>query len=363
MGLTARRGAPAVAKIAIVADDLTGALDSSVAFADRDLSVVVALRPTGVAQALSAGADVVVVNTASRGLSAIEAGQRTAEVCKAILAAGRPGIVFKKIDSRLKGNVRSEVAAVHHVFGGGPVIVAPSVPDQQRTVDGGAVVGRGVGAPIPIADHVPDGCVIIDAATEGQLDALVASVEWQTAVAVGARGLGRALARYLGHSGQGLGFVPHRATLFAIGSADPISNEQMAELADDSRVSIVTAPDGIQADSVPRLPALLRTTGAPWPNPSMVTERFARTVVRAIDELNPQSVVISGGDTALAILDLLGVEIVYPMGEALPGLPWFLVDTETGPLRCVLKSGGFGDGSTLVRLLSATSAQKSRRHT
>lgn len=131
----------------------------------------------------------------------------------------------------------------------------------------------------------------------------------------------------------------------------------MEVLLADSRLGVGTAPDGVMLEPWPRLPALIRTTGAPWPNPASVIDRFATSIAQAIRSLSPQSVVLSGGDTALAILDRLGIDIVYPKGEAVPGLPWFVVPTEHGALRCILKSGGFGDADTLARLLPAHSAR------
>jgi uncharacterized protein YgbK (DUF1537 family) len=63
--------------------------------------------------------------------------------------------------------------------------------------------------------------------------------------------------------------------------------------------------------------------------------------------------VTGGGDTALAILRALGVTMVEPQGEAAPGLPWFWINRpNVRPLRCVVKSGGFGDTDVLASLLA-----------
>ena len=81
-------------------------------------------------------------------------------------------------------------------------------------------------------------------------------------------------------------------------------------------------------------------------------ERFADEVAAAVDRLRPTTLVMSGGDTALAILDRLGVDLVFPLGEAGAGLPFFLIGNENHPsIRCVVKSGGFGDGAALAALL------------
>ncbi|WP_164305484.1 four-carbon acid sugar kinase family protein, partial [Streptococcus pneumoniae] len=58
---------------------------------------------------------VVAVSTASRHLSPAEAGARVRQAALA-LAGRSPRIVFRKIDSRLKGNLESETRALLEVF-------------------------------------------------------------------------------------------------------------------------------------------------------------------------------------------------------------------------------------------------------
>src|SRR5207344_265055 len=49
-------------------------------------------------------------------------------------AAKRAGILFKKIDSTLRGHVAAELAAVRPVLGRRPVLFAPAFPAQGRIV-------------------------------------------------------------------------------------------------------------------------------------------------------------------------------------------------------------------------------------
>ena len=114
-------------RLAIVADDLTGALDVSAPLAARGLRVVVATTPAATAQAINSGAEVVVVNTASREGSAENARDAVASVSR-MLAAVRPELALKKVDSRLKGHVVVEVTAMMEAFGRQRAVVAPAVP-------------------------------------------------------------------------------------------------------------------------------------------------------------------------------------------------------------------------------------------
>ena len=57
--------------LAIIADDLTGALDTAAPFAASPRGVAVASRPGALAAALAADADVVAVSTRSREIAPV----------------------------------------------------------------------------------------------------------------------------------------------------------------------------------------------------------------------------------------------------------------------------------------------------
>ena len=189
-------------KAAIIADDLTGALDTGTPFVAAGLSVAVAVDVGAAQDAIATGCDVVVVNTASRALRGHEAAERV------LSAAGKfrdvkPGVVMKKIDSRLKGNVAAESLALAEALGLETILVAPAIPDQERVTYRGCVVGRGVAKPLRIADLFKgsrDNVVVADAEDDIDLDQIVDGHDWLRTLAVGARGLGAALARRLGEA-------------------------------------------------------------------------------------------------------------------------------------------------------------------
>jgi len=336
-------------RVAVIADDLTGALDSSTPFALAGLSVVVATRPAGVAAALALAPDVVVANSVTRAEPSTTAAEVVSHIAHQ-LAGSRPGIVFKKIDSRLKGNVRVETEATAAAFGRSGMVVAPAVPDQGRLTVGGAVAGHGVATPLLIAPFVPETAHIADASQQSDLDALVAATDLQRTLAVGARGLGTALAQTFGRVRQER-FLPDPQTLFAIGSHDPITAAQIERL--PASVARHDAPLGELNGPPTGLPAVLVSTGSYLGPDAALSARFAQGVARVIDLRAPHTLVLSGGDTALAVLDALGVALVFPQGEAASGLPWFLIERENHPsIRCIVKSGGFGGVNSLADLLA-----------
>lgn len=112
---------------AIIADDLTGALDTGTPFVAAGLSVAVAVDVGAAQDAVATGCEVVVINTASRALGAREAAERVRSVAK-VFRDMKPAVVMKKIDSRLKGNVAAESLALADVFGLKNILVRPPFP-------------------------------------------------------------------------------------------------------------------------------------------------------------------------------------------------------------------------------------------
>ncbi|WP_341487055.1 four-carbon acid sugar kinase family protein [Pararhizobium sp. A13] len=344
-------------QVAIIADDLTGALDTGTPFVEAGLSVAVAIDVEAVGEALARNPDVVVVNTVSRALSADAAAARIDAVAAAI-GPQTPRILFKKIDSRLKGNVAAESTALASATGRNTIIVAPAIPDQQRFTVNGAVTGRGVETPLSIQPIFPSSSFsvdVCDASSDGELDDLVRRIDWTETVAVGARGLGSALARSLAKSVSAPStFSPSAKTLFAFGSRDPITNAQIEHLANTRQIaSIADAPAGnLAPDAITALPAVARCSGDQTTPAENVAARFAESIFKTVERTQPEMIMMGGGDTALAILKELGATVLIPNGEIEAGIPWFKIkDAHGRTIRCAVKSGGFGNINSLLKLV------------
>lgn len=344
-------------KVAIIADDLTGSLDTGTPFVEAGLSVAVAIDIEAAGKALETGAEVVVVNTASRGLPEEEAAARVRAVAGTLRAAGS-AIFMKKIDSRLKGNVAAESIALADVLGLTTILMAPAIPDQERITYRGCVVGRGVEHPLPIVDLFAGSgreILVADAEDDADLDIVVAENDWLSTLAVGARGLGSALARRLGQAARlPPEFLVTRKTLFAFGSRDPITAAQMDRLEASGALRIVMdAPMGVvESGEGLALPALMRCTGEMESDAALVAACFAQGVKSVIDDTHPDMIMVGGGDTALAVFRELGVSVLLPKGEIEAGIPWFDVTGVNGrQFRCAVKSGGFGNSDSLLRLI------------
>ncbi len=128
-------------RIAVIADDLTGANDTGVQFAKQGLATVVLLD----ARKFSCGAasDVIVIDTNSRALPAAEAYAKAAEAAR-LVRGGGIGTVYKKVDSTLRGNLGAELDAIMDECGLKLAVVAPAFPKTGRVTVGGLHLLNGV---------------------------------------------------------------------------------------------------------------------------------------------------------------------------------------------------------------------------
>src|SRR5215212_7213695 len=115
----------------VVADDLTGAADSGVAFAEAGGPVRLLLTP--VTSPGRAPGAVTVVDMATRQLSELDARERTRALADRL---GRDDVVFKKVDSILRGHIAAEVAELRDRLSDRLVVVAPAFPAAGRTTVG-----------------------------------------------------------------------------------------------------------------------------------------------------------------------------------------------------------------------------------
>lgn len=127
-------------KLLVIADDLTGALDTGVQFAKKGIPTEVRIEGAGKSlYAQEAGEHaVVVVDTESRHISPEEAFVRVRDAARWGKAAGAAGF-YKKTDSTLRGNIGAEIAGlIDGCPSDLPLIFVPAFPALKRTTRGGA---------------------------------------------------------------------------------------------------------------------------------------------------------------------------------------------------------------------------------
>jgi uncharacterized protein YgbK (DUF1537 family) len=334
----------------LLADDLTGALDSAAPFAAArgPVRVVRQVPPDDAADDLA-------LDSETRDAEAGEAARRAALLAPWLAGAS---LAFKKIDSRLRGQPVAEIAATVAAGRFRTAVVAPAFPAQGRVTrgarqfvrraDGGwedaGVDLRGgledLGLPVTTAPPRPGGGVFLcDAATEADLAAIAARrpglahpVLW-----CGTAGLARALA---GPAGAPRPARLPRPAVVLCGSPHPASRAQLAAL--PSAGAAISVHRLQLADESPR--------GA-------AADALASLVARLAAGEPPGSAIVTGGETLLRLCQALDATALTVLGEAEPGIAAArFVDGRWAGIPFVAKSGGFGDPFLLCRLLALPAA-------
>jgi uncharacterized protein YgbK (DUF1537 family) len=343
-----------VSRVLILADDLTGAADCAAAFLGRAREVSVLLHAN-----LRAQADVAALDLDTRSRSERLA-RRIVRRAFAGRAAKRAGILFKKIDSTLRGHVAAELAAIRPALGRRPVLFAPAFPAQGRTVHDARLHVKGklssgdlrallskaglpatqVAAPSPAglcaAMRIGARAFVCDAASDADLDRIARAglALRPRPLFVGSAGLARALARTLVRSRLPRArAIERRPVVTVVGSASAISRRQVLRLA----VSRVRE----KGDTIFEIEWEREPTRRDIPRVRNLGRMAARTP--------PAHYVLTGGETARAVLAAREIRGYRLLGEVEPGVPFGMASD--GTLICT-KAGAFGRVDTLVKCVA-----------
>ncbi len=127
-------------KVIVIADDLTGANDTGVQIVKRGLEAVTIVDPTLVD---ATRADGIVLDTESRTLTTEAARAAVREAARAL--GSRPdALLYKKIDSTLRGHIGAELGALIRELEPERVVCAPAYPKTGRTTRNGIHFLHGV---------------------------------------------------------------------------------------------------------------------------------------------------------------------------------------------------------------------------
>lgn len=121
-----------MARLTVIADDLTGALDTGVQFANRCVSVrVAAVHGTAAVHEELFQADVAVIDAEVRHRSRQEAYKICLELVQQALRCGTDS-VYIKTDSGLRGNIGAMFQAALDASGAAAAYYAPALPRMNR---------------------------------------------------------------------------------------------------------------------------------------------------------------------------------------------------------------------------------------
>ncbi|MFW6149859.1 MAG: four-carbon acid sugar kinase family protein [Atribacterota bacterium] len=123
--------------IYIIADDLTGANDTGVQFAKNGYKTKVSILGNELTNMkFEDNYDVLVIDSETREDEEKIARSRLNKILKSINVSEKD-IIYKKIDSTLRGNAGAEIEEVMNIFNKQFCIISPSFPSHQRVTIGG----------------------------------------------------------------------------------------------------------------------------------------------------------------------------------------------------------------------------------
>ena len=346
----------------LIADDLTGALDSASSFVDLFPALRVGQN--------AAGDQSLVLNSASREDTSDETRRKTIELAAHLApAAGR--LCFFKIDSLLRGHAAAALDALLSVLSFDQIIMAPAAPTLNRITTNGRQHVRVHGVWVPTGEDLlielekcgrtvgknsvhDKGLIWFDAAKDEELDDIVSqytgsveSVLW-----VGTAGLASALANKIGKRAPKT--IPVTAPMLGlIGSNHPVMQQQLVKVSD------LRFSSNYQAD----IAARLKTTDAVMVScelPENSTHDAAQRLIESsfsslVSHIPaPTSLFVSGGETLQNLLTPLQVQSLELLGEFESGIPISRIEGGLWDgVTVVSKSGAFGSPDFLLRLVSS----------
>lgn len=392
-------------RLGIVADDLTGAVDTGVQFARWGLHTLVMLENSQVSDA-----EVVVVTTNSRDEPAGEAYRRARDAAR--LLAGR--LPYKKIDSTLRGNLGPELDGLLDGLEMDRALVAPAFPSTGRTTVDGIHMVQGV----PLAEsafardplwpatesHVPTilarqtrrtvGYLPLDIVEAGPDSVATALREATTEIVVAdatesrhlrtvALAIGLVRERWLPCGSAGLAeewpaalgielpaggpfrwSVDSRPALVVAGSRSRSTARQLQHAADAGMLQMVElSPGGDIGEALARAEMVLGSGGSVALTTTFseyqegrgkeAAEELARGAASILKRQRVAGAFLTGGDIALAVCRALGASALRALGEVQPGVA--MAEMNGGikdGMRVVTKAGGFGNERAILESIA-----------
>lgn len=401
-------------RIGVIADDLTGTFDTGVQFRSWGMSVEVMI---GTDSGKMGEAEVLVVDTESRYDSRDVAYRKVSRVAEAMTSSG-VDIIYKKVDSTLRGNVGAELDAVMDATGSRMAFIAPAYPAHGRTTRNGRqlIEGRPIDATeysgeLGIGEaHVPSilgdqsrlkiGAIHLKTVRGGPdaikervgvlrgdgADAIVFDAESESDLLNVLR-CGGGVEVFVGSAGlasefpHGLGIRSVKPVLAIVGSTRALTRVQAGILRDrigcaEIRIQLeplingaerrreetrrcAEAAIGALANGSDVIVGSALEEGAPsraisYGRGRGVDEAEVRSCIEdslgeiaatVLTRASISGLILTGGATALKVINGLGSGSATIIEEVQPGIPLLEL---AGGLKAVTKAGGFGTEDALV---------------
>ncbi|WP_394524497.1 four-carbon acid sugar kinase family protein [Lacrimispora sp. JR3] len=409
-------------KMLIIADDITGALDTGIQFAKRGIRTQVFTEGKLDESDVKADTEVIVVDSESRPMSANESYQVVKNIADWAHKKG-VGIIFKKTDSALRGNIGSELQAVADAVKDFPIYFLPGHPEIGRITKGGvhyisgdllenSVFGKDPFEPVtrsyipdiirdqsdipvicksaeePIADksNSRSEIIVCDTETVKNIDDIldklvkadglqliagcavlgerlaekipfdygeVSSYEKTDGLYVACGSLNKITLRQLEYAEQNDSFIRKKLTMkqkFSAGYYEtPEGKKFLEEMIDLCRTNQKVIVDSF--DTEENIADFMADKGKELDNlRTLIPQAHGRIVKALAEEPIDLTFLLTGGDTLMGYLKLVGCRHIEPVCEIEPGLVVCKLLWEGHCQQIISKSGGFGTEDILCRI-------------
>jgi uncharacterized protein YgbK (DUF1537 family) len=411
-----------IPEFAIIADDLTGSLDTGLQFRKKGLVTLVPLKLAR----LWPKAQALVLNTDSRNLPESLAYRRIYKACRSLKARA----LYKKIDSTMRGNVGMEALAILDAQKIPKAIIVPTIPSQGRTVERGILRVHGVpllrtsyardpfhplgtsriadllrketGQPVDhlalrevrknpayLAEKIeksPARILVADAVLQSDLKSI--ALAWKLlsgrVLACGSVGLADELSFPAKLQRKTESRIFRGPLLIISASRNPRTAEQIEEVRKHLPFPLLepdlfrlTNPRGAGKETgalttglreiVSQGPGAILTTTFQkhlLGKERIIPEALGRVTARLLRQKRLGGLVLTGGDLAMGVCRQLSASALRIEEEVLPGIPCStLTDGPFQGLRLVTKAGGFGEKDALWRITQFLRGEHEKKKT
>lgn len=395
-------------KYIIIADDFTGSNDTGVQMSKRGIPVDVILFPEE-SMVLDRS---VVLDTESRNIDGASSANKVGQLFDKLTAHNHFDLYYKKIDSTLRGNIKEEVAVIMEKIGAEKLLFAPAFPEIGRTTLDGVHYVNGerlretefAQDPIKplvsdeLKDFLPSNQTqhhSLDEVESGSLDlsgafahtfdadkfsdlveiakaglALEEKVLW-----IGSAGLAEAIFYTMQPKPPALGVVASVSAvafeqldyaekelfnIFQIPVEQLMQDAKHHDIADEVAQSLLDGNDTIltptrtRADLEASIAYGQKLGFTPAETSTRVKDSMGLIVREVLEKVTVSGIYMTGGDTAIAIINQLEASGASILKEVETGVVLSkLSGGQWDQLHVITKAGAFGNKQTLVNSMES----------
>lgn len=398
----------------ILADDLTGALDTGIQFAKKYLSTMVVTEKNLDNIEISNDVEILIIDTETRHLNKEEAKLIIKKVIKLFKKIPTIKFFYKKIDSTFRGNIGSEIEAFMDELNIKDIPFIPAFPDNERTIKNAKIYVHNIEITDtefskdrlnPIKDsYIPNILAeqtnikykiensyyfgkkldklieIYDTTSNKDLENIFNKTFFEERINyfVGSAGFAGILADKIGRGDNTCSMINTNYQLLVCGTVNNISLQQcvyaekIGYIPFKLKYENIIKNNYINTSNFCELKAeinklllsgkkiLIKTEKSSCKSEQnkiqkiskIISKNIALIVKDIVMENKLKGMIVFGGDTLISIANELDCKSLLPISELLPGVVLTKLQCKEFDMFIVAKSGGFGNENVVEQIIA-----------